>query len=114
MDSVHSVSGTAASEKNEGVFWRDDAGAVIEIVTRLGVPVRVGTDGGQVALASESAAAAGRFDVVARLARELEARRLARASVNDYPPRLMLHTGYAAAPSNFTSRCSVTPKPLFR
>jgi hypothetical protein len=31
---------------NEGVFWRDDAGAVIEIVTRLGVPVRVGTDGG--------------------------------------------------------------------
>ena len=30
----------------EGVFWRDDAGAVIEIVTRLGVPVRVGTEGG--------------------------------------------------------------------
>jgi hypothetical protein len=34
------------SSPYEGVFWRDDAGAVIEIVTRLGVPVRVGTDGG--------------------------------------------------------------------
>jgi hypothetical protein len=34
------------AEPLEGVFWRDDAGAVSEIVTRMGVPVRASGDGG--------------------------------------------------------------------